>query len=140
MNAPIVQFLLTEEPIRAEMFISFLRSPKYGAYVAFEGWVRDHNEGRSVQGITYEAYIELATSEGAALLREVTIKHGCGAAYCVHRIGHVGIGEPAVWVGVAAAHRKEAFAACSEIMDALKARVPIWKHEHYKDGSNEWLG
>lgn len=140
MHTPVIHFLLTEEPIRQDAFIDALRSPQYGAYVAFEGWVRDHNQGRSVKGITYEAYTALAVSEGTALLQEMTTRHKCGAAYCIHRVGHVGIGEPAVWVGVSAEHRKEAFAACMDIMDALKERVPIWKHEHYVDGTDDWLG
>lgn len=134
-----IYFQLSADPIRPSLLAEALRSPACGAYVAFEGWIRDTNQQRPVSAITYEAYHDLAMSEGERLLREIVEAHHCHAAHCVHRTGTVALGEPAVWVGVVAPHRKEAFAACIAIMDALKERVPIWKHEHYADGSSSWL-
>ena len=110
-----------------------------GACVTFEGWVRDHNDGRSVDGLRYEAYATLAESEGEAILAEALAKFDILDAHCVHRTGDLAIGELAVWVGVSAAHRDAAFAACRYVIDEVKSRVPIWKHERYADGDAGWL-
>ena len=110
-----------------------------GGYVSFEGWVRDHNEGRQVTGLEYEAFQELALKEGARIvgeaLRRFPIKH----ALCVHRVGALGLRDLAVWVGVSSAHRREAFEACRYIIDEVKHRVPIWKKEHYLSGDSGWV-
>lgn len=121
-------------PLRARL----LRSDA-GAYASFEGWVRDHHAGRAVAGLTYEAYAALAESEGEAILGEAYARFAIAEAACVHRVGALQVGELAVWVGVSAAHREAAFAACRWIIDEVKARVPIWKHERYGDGEVAWL-
>jgi len=113
--------------------------PRTGAFAAFEGLVRQHNEGRPVRGLRYEAYVELAEREGGQIIAEALARFDIVDARCVHRIGELAIGELAVWVGVSAAHRGPAFAACRYIIDEVKARVPIWKHEHYADGDAQWL-
>lgn len=110
-----------------------------GAYASFEGWIRDHNDGRAVTGLRYEAYRALAESEGERIVMEAIARFGALDACCVHRIGDLAIGELAVWVGVSAAHRDAAFAACRHVIDEVKAHVPIWKHERYVDGVAEWL-
>lgn len=110
-----------------------------GACASFEGWVRDHNDGRRVDGLRYEAYGALAEAEGERILAEAVEKFAIIDACCVHRTGDLAIGELAVWVGVSAAHRDAAFAACRWIIDEVKSRVPIWKHEHYADGDAGWL-
>ncbi|HTC38805.1 MAG TPA: molybdenum cofactor biosynthesis protein MoaE, partial [Steroidobacteraceae bacterium] len=98
-----------------------------GGYVCFEGWVRDQNEGQEVTRLEYEAFQELAIKEGerivAEALRRFPVKH----ASCIHRVGSLGLGDMAVWVGVSSAHRGEAFDACRFIIDEVKHRVPIWK-------------
>ncbi|MDN5924072.1 MAG: molybdenum cofactor biosynthesis protein MoaE [Xanthomonadales bacterium] len=109
-----------------------------GACVCFEGWVRDHHQGRQVRGLTYQAYTELAEREGEAIMAEACAQFDLRAARAVHRVGDLAVGELAVWVGVSSDHRDAAFTACRWIIDALKARVPIWKHEHYVDGSALW--
>jgi adenylyltransferase/sulfurtransferase len=109
------------------------------AYVSFEGWVRDHNEGKSVVSLDYEAFETLANSEGMRILGEAIAKFGLCDAACLHRIGALAIGEMAVWVGVTAAHRGEAFAACRYVIDEIKIRLPVWKREVYADGSVEWV-
>ena len=107
--------------------------------MTFEGWVRDHNEGRQVLRLGYQAYAPLAQSEAARILAEAREKFAIIDAHCVHRVGTLEIGELAVWVGVSAAHRDAAFAACRYVIDEVKKRVPIWKNEHYADGESGWL-
>ncbi len=110
-----------------------------GAAVSFCGRVRNHNEGRAVIRLEYECYKELAVSEGARILAEAREKFGASRVRCVHRTGNLAIGEPAVWVGVAAAHRNEAFSAAKYVIDEVKKRVPVWKREHYPEGPAEWI-
>jgi sulfur-carrier protein adenylyltransferase/sulfurtransferase len=116
-----------------------LADPACGGYATFEGWVRDHNEGRAVRRLEYEAYAALAEREGERIVAEAIAKYGVQHAACVHRIGDLGLGEMAVWVGVSSRHRAEAFAACRYIIDEVKHRVPIWKKEHYVDGDSGWV-
>jgi molybdopterin synthase catalytic subunit len=110
-----------------------------GGYVSFEGWVRDQNEGQEVTRLEYEAFQELAVKEGerivAEALRRFPVKH----ALCIHRVGSLGLGDMAVWVGVSSAHRGEAFDACRFIIDEVKHRLPIWKKEHYRGGHSGWV-
>ncbi|HKB89934.1 MAG TPA: molybdenum cofactor biosynthesis protein MoaE, partial [Opitutaceae bacterium] len=103
------------------------------------GWVRDHNEGQAVSALDYEAYGPLAEKEGARILEEAKVKFAILSAICIHRVGTLKIGDMAVWVGVVAAHRGAAFDACRYIIDETKARVPIWKREHYASGVTEWI-
>jgi molybdopterin synthase catalytic subunit len=110
-----------------------------GAYASFEGWVRNHNEGRPVVALTYESYQTLAETEGSKVIDEAQARFAFLDAACVHRVGRLELGELAVWVGVSAGHRDAAFAACRWIIDEVKSRVPIWKHEHYAQGDAEWL-
>lgn len=123
-----------ESALRAE-----LSDPACGGYAAFEGWVRDHNEGRRVRRLEYEAFEPLALKEGERIIAEAIARFGVEHAACVHRIGALEIGENAVWVGVTARHRDEAFRACRYIIDEVKHRVPIWKKEHYESGDSGWV-
>ncbi|WP_045726957.1 molybdenum cofactor biosynthesis protein MoaE [Xanthomonas sp. GPE 39] len=120
-----------------------LRAPlahaQAGAYASFEGWVRDHNDGRAVDGLRYDAYAALAEVEGQRIVDEALARFAILDLRCVHRIGDLVIGDLAVWVGVVAAHRDAAFGACRYVIDEVKARVPIWKHERYRDGEAGWL-
>jgi molybdopterin/thiamine biosynthesis adenylyltransferase/molybdopterin synthase catalytic subunit/rhodanese-related sulfurtransferase len=116
-----------------------LRDLSCGGFAAFEGWVRDHNEGLAVTRLEYEAFAELAEKEGARIVEEARLKFGVARAACVHRLGALPLGEVAVWVGVSAAHRDEAFRACRFIIDEVKHRLPIWKKEHYVNGDSGWV-
>jgi molybdopterin synthase catalytic subunit len=133
------RFRLAEGPVDAAALQAGLRDARAGACASFEGWVRDHNAGRPVLGLRYEAYAELAQREGEAILADAMRRFDIVEAGCVHRTGELAIGELAVWVGVSAAHRDAAFAACRWIIDEVKARVPIWKHERYAGGDAGWL-
>lgn len=116
-----------------------LQDPTCGGYCAFEGWVRDCNDGRTVLRLEYEAFGPLALREGERILAEAQQRFGVARAYCAHRVGALAIGELAVWVGVSAVHRGEAFDACRYIIDEVKHRVPIWKKEYYQDGDSGWV-
>jgi molybdopterin synthase catalytic subunit len=116
-----------------------LADVRAGACVTFEGWVRNRNEGQPVLSLEYEAYPPLAEKEGARILAEARAKFALLGAQCVHRVGHLQLGELAVWVGVTAEHRGAAFDACRYIIDEAKARVPIWKKEHYASGATAWI-
>ena len=118
---------------------SALDDARSGACVTFEGWVRNHNEGRAVLRLEYQAYATLAESQGHAILHDACLRFDLNAARAVHRIGRLEIGDLAVWVGVSAAHRGAAFDACRWIIDEIKQRVPIWKNEHYTGGESGWL-
>jgi molybdopterin synthase catalytic subunit len=116
-----------------------LADPACGGYAAFEGWVRDSHEGQRVRALEYEAYEALGLREGERIVAEAIARFGVAHATCVHRIGVLQVGELAVWVGVSAAHRDEAFRACRYIIDEVKHRLPIWKKEHYLNGDSGWV-
>ena len=132
-------FEFTHGPIGTEALRKSLAASAAGGFAAFEGWVRDHNEGRKVQSLEYEAFEDLAVREGERIIAEALRRHGALRARCVHRLGALAIGDLAVWVGVAASHRAEAFAACRQIIDEIKHRMPIWKKEQYVDGDSGWV-
>ena len=133
------RFELAASPIDIDGLRVALRDDHAGAFASFEGWVRDHNDGRAVNGLRYEAYAALAEKEGDKVLDEALNKFAIVDARCVHRVGDLAIGDLAVWVGVSAAHRGAAFDACRYIIDEVKSRVPIWKHERYREGDTGWL-
>jgi adenylyltransferase/sulfurtransferase len=116
-----------------------MRDESCGGFASFEGWVRDHNEGHAVTRLEYEAFAELAEKEGARIVEEARARFGVTRAACVHRVGSLALGDVAVWVGVSAAHRDEAFRACRFIIDEVKHRLPIWKKEHYVNGDSGWV-
>ncbi len=132
-------FSFSTEPIDTARGRAALADPQCGGYATFEGWVRNHNEGRAVRGLEYEAYPALAEREGERIVAEAVARFGVEHAACVHRIGSLDLTDMAVWVGVSARHRAEAFAACRYIIDEVKHRVPIWKKEHYVDGDSGWV-
>ncbi len=132
-------FYLSSEPLNVEQLKAETENPACGALVTFEGWVRNHNEGHDVTSLEYEAYDQLAVAEGNRILDEARQKFGLEKAVCIHRVGHLAIGDIAVWVGVATPHRDAAFKACRYIIDEIKVRVPIWKKEHYVTGDSGWV-
>lgn len=135
----MTRFRLSETPFDVAALRAELLDARVGGYASFEGWVRDHNEGRAVTGLRYEAYVAMAEAEGERVLEQACARFDILDARCVHRTGDLAIGELAVWVGAAAAHRDAAFAACRWIIDEVKTRVPIWKNERYAEGDGAWL-
>ncbi len=132
-------FKISTEPIDPAVLQRDLANIQAGACVTFEGWVRNRNDGQVVQALDYEAYVPLAVKEGERILAEVRAKFPVLGVACVHRVGALRLGDLAVWVGVTAEHRGAAFEACRMIIDEAKARVPIWKKEHYASGATEWI-
>jgi len=131
-------FVISSETIEVAPLREALLANGAGAFASFEGWVRDHSHGRVVLGLSYEAYGALAQAEGEKVLADARANFAILDLACTHRVGKLEIGELAVWVGVSAAHRDAAFAACRFVIDELKARVPIWKRERYEDGEAVW--
>jgi len=134
-----MSFRLSALPLDSKDLQCALVNNHAGACVTFEGWVRDHNDGRAVQALDYEAFESLAEREGERILSETRDRFPVVALAAVHRVGALKIGDLAVWVGVAAAHRGAAFDACRYVIDEAKARLPIWKKEHYASGASEWI-
>lgn len=132
-------FSLTSAPIDPAPLLAELRQPGAGAVVIFEGRVRDHHLGRPVTRLEYEAFDEMALAEGEAIVREAERLHPGARVACVHRTGSLGLGELAVWIGVASARRQAGFAACRFVIEELKRRLPVWKKEHHPDGASEWV-
>jgi molybdopterin synthase catalytic subunit len=110
-----------------------------GAVVSFSGVIRDHDGGRGVQGLHYEAH-PLAAEQIAEVAADIAARHPQVRLSVVHRVGDLEIGDVALAAVVASAHRQDSFLACSELIDEVKARVAIWKHQHFTDGSDEWVG
>ena len=132
-------FRISSAPIEPAALQRTLGDVRAGACVTFEGWVRNRNDGHPVQSLEYEAYAVLAEAEGASILAEARARFALVGAVAVHRVGHLQLGDLAVWVGVTAEHRGAAFDACRYIIDEAKARLPIWKKEHYVDGATVWI-
>jgi molybdopterin synthase catalytic subunit len=135
-----IRFSLVSQAIDIASLAAELRDPAAGAVVTFDGRVRNHNAGQAVSGLEYQAYPALAISTGQRILEEEAARHGILAAQAAHRTGPLEIGEAAVWVGVASAHRGPAFDAARAIMERLKYELPVWKKETYPDGRSEWVG
>jgi len=138
-SPPPALFHLSAAPLDPAELRRGLPKPGAGACVTFEGWVRDLNDGRKVLALEYEAFAPLAEKEGARIVAEALARFPLIAAACAHRTGRLDIGDLAVWVGVSSAHRGAAFDACRFIIDQAKARVPVWKKEHYAEGASAWI-
>jgi len=129
---------ISAEPLDMVALLKDAHHPGAGAVVLFSGEVRDHNSGREVAYLEYEAYAPLASKMIAEILQEAAGKWKLHIALAQHRVGKVAIGESAVIVITASAHRSEAYAANRYIIDRIKHEAPIWKCEHFTDGTHEW--
>lgn len=132
-------FKIFQDPIVPETLKNELLDQRAGAYASFEGWVRDTNEGKAVKRLDYEVYSVLAEKEGSKIIEEALSKFDILSAACVHRVGHLELGDMAVWVGVVAGHRDAAFVGCRYVIDEVKKRVPIWKKEFYLSDDSGWI-
>ena len=135
MRASIVR-----EPIDIAALLEEVASESHGASVVFVGTVRSSNEGRDVTGIEYSAYDEMAEREMGIILGEAADKFDIHAGIIEHRVGELAVGETSIAVVVANAHRGPALDALRYIVEETKSRAPVWKLEHYADGSREWVG
>ena len=130
---------LTDESIDARALVESVMRRSDGAYVLFEGVVRDHHEGKAVESIFYDAYRPMAEKEMDAIVREIREQYPDVALTVVHRLGHLVVGDSSIAIVAASPHRAEAFAACRLMIDRIKETVPIWKKERGPDGE-EWVG
>ncbi|WP_305037654.1 molybdenum cofactor biosynthesis protein MoaE [Kocuria sp. BT304] len=131
---------ITEEPLDGELARREVADPGCGAVVGFSGVIRDHDGGRDgVTGLAYSAHPS-AAQVMAEVVAGTAREHPGTRVWAEHRIGALAVGDSALEVAVAAAHRTEAFAACSALVDRIKASVPIWKRESFADGQHTWVG
>lgn len=132
-------FTLLDSALDANVLRQSMQNDAAGAFATFEGWVRNHNDGLQVVQLEYESFKPLATKEANKIIAHAKHRFAVYDITCLHRVGLLNVGELAVWVGVTAAHRKAAFAACEFVIDEIKSRLPIWKKEHYVDGTSIWV-
>lgn len=130
---------ISEQPLSVDAVIDAVRHPGAGAVVTFIGIVREQDHGHAVKALDYSGH-DSAGSVLQGLADRLASTEGVIRLAAVHRVGHLEIGDLAVVVAVSAAHRAEAFTVCRELIDALKATVPIWKHQSFTDGTDEWVG
>ena len=130
---------LTREPIDAAALVRDVACPAHGAILLFLGVVRDVNDERGVTAIEYSAYESMAAAELQAIASEGAQRFGSTNVRIVHRLGELALEDASVGIAVAHAHRDEAYALSRWTIEELKRRVPIWKREHYVDGTREWV-
>jgi len=136
----VVRAALTDEPIQLAEHEELVSHRSAGAVVGFVGVVRDHDGGRQVLRLEYSAHPS-AGEVIADVVSEIAAQaSGVRAVAASHRIGTLQIGEAALVVAVAADHRQAGFASCAQLVDAIKARLPVWKHQFFADGTDEWVG
>jgi molybdopterin synthase catalytic subunit len=135
---PVPQVAVTSDPLDSDALAALIDAKGDGAVVTFAGLVRDHNQGRQVQFLEYEAYEPLAVRALQRIVDEAR-ELWPGARVAVHhRLGRLEIGEASIVIAAASAHRADAFAACRYTIERVKQIVPIWKREHF-DGGDVWL-
>ncbi len=130
---------IRETPLRVEEVLEALADVSAGGLTLFVGTVRDHDGGKEVGGLEYSAH-PTALDRLRDVCEEVAHEYDVRAVAAVHRVGSLGLGDAAVVVATAADHRGQAFDASRALIDRLKATVPIWKHQVFADGSDEWVG
>ncbi len=130
---------ITPEPITSETVLRHVGNDGDGAVCVFLGVVRDHNEGRSVQGVQYSAYAEMAEQVLAEIGAEAAARAGSDRVAVVHRTGDLRVGDASVAIAVSSPHREQAFDACRYVIEQIKQRLPVWKQERYADGDDAWL-
>lgn len=136
----LLRAAVTDQPISLAEHEALVNHPSAGAVVGFVGMIRDHDGGRQVVRLEYSAHPS-APEVLAEVVAEVAGQaNEIRAVAASHRIGVLHIGEAALVAAVAADHRQAAFATCALLVDAIKERLPVWKHQFFDDGSEEWVG
>ena len=128
-----------EHALSVDEVLAAVADPRAGGTALFVGTVREQDGGRAVSGLSYSAHPAVEAMLRAVAER-VVAAHGATALAAVHRVGDLAIGDLAVVVAVSCPHRAEALSACRQLIDDLKAEVPIWKHQTFADGAQEWVG
>jgi molybdopterin synthase catalytic subunit len=135
----MIEVALVRHPIDVSGLTALVASPATGAITGFLGVVRNVNDGRDVTGIDYSAYEEMAQTEMEKIAREAVARFDNVAIGLQHRLGELSLGDVSVAIVVGHAHRAPALDACRYVIEELKKRVPIWKREHYSDGTRAWV-
>jgi molybdopterin synthase catalytic subunit len=130
---------LTDTPIDSQDLVKRVMRPSDGACVVFEGVVRNHHEGKSVESIFYDAYRPMAEKEITKILDDISTRFPHVAIDVEHRLGLLEVGEASIVIACASPHRGEAFEVCRAVIDRFKQTVPIWKKER-GPGGEEWVG
>ena len=130
---------LTDDPIDPRALVESVMRRSDGAYVLFEGVVRDHHDGKAVESIFYDAYRPMAEKEMDKIVRAVAVEFPAVAMAVVHRLGLLRVGEASIAIVCTSPHRAEAYEASRALIDRIKETVPIWKKERGPDGE-EWVG
>jgi molybdopterin synthase catalytic subunit len=129
---------VTDSPLDASAIQGLVADPRAGAVVCFSGNVRDHDHGRVVRSLSYEAHPS-AAEVLAEVAGEIDRRFDLVSLAVAHRLGDLAIGDAALVAVVAAAHREVAFSACAALVDLTKERLPVWKHQVFADGTDEWV-
>jgi molybdopterin synthase catalytic subunit len=136
----VLRAALTDQPIVLAEHEDLVSHQSAGAIVGFVGMIRDHDGGRGVSRLEYSAHPSAAQVLADVVAEVSDQSSGVRAVAASHRIGVLQIGEAALVVAVAADHRQAAFATCAQLVDTIKARLPVWKHQFFGDGTEEWVG
>jgi molybdopterin synthase catalytic subunit len=132
-------FRISDAPLDLDEVVRAVSCPEHGGIVTFTGVVRDHNRGKKIVRLEYEAYRPMAERELAVIGAQLVVEHPGARVAIVHRVGVLAVGDAAVVIAVSTPHRAEAFEVCKKAIDRLKESVPIWKKEIASDGE-EWIG
>ena len=130
---------ITADPIDAGSVLAHVGASEDGAIALFLGIVREQNDGRPVSGMRYEAYPAMAERVLAEIAQQAGAQWSTDRVAVVHRTGDLAVGEASIAIAVSTPHRADAFDACRFIIEEVKRRLPVWKHEHYTDGDAAWL-
>jgi len=137
--AEVLRAAVGEEPLDVAEHAALVERAEAGAVVTFAGVVRDHDGGRGVKGLTYSAHPSAGRVVAEVAAQVAARAEGVRAIAVSHRVGDLGIGEVALACAVAADHRREAFATCAELVEEVKRVLPVWKHQVFADGTDEWV-
>lgn len=138
-DEPIKLLAIRDTPLSVDEVLAAVGDPAAGGTALFVGTVRDHDSGGAVTGLGYSAHPS-AEPEMRRVVEKIAADYPVRAIAAVHRVGELDVGDLAVVVAVSCPHRGEAFAACRRLIDELKREVPIWKHQSFADGTEEWVG
>jgi molybdopterin synthase catalytic subunit len=139
MGAEVVRAAIGEGVLDVAEHAALVEHAGAGAVVTFAGVVRDHDGGRAVSGLTYSAHPTAANIVAEVAADVAGRAEGVRAVAVSHRVGTLGIGDVALACAVAADHRQAAFTTCAELVDEVKRRLPVWKHQAFADGTDEWV-
>lgn len=140
MSSQPFQVVITDKPLNPLEAQNFVADPAFGAITGFVGVVRNNNEGRTAEAVTYDVHETLAVKALEELCQEsLKMAEGQARVYVAHARGRLKVGEASVVITVGTPHRKKAFEICEFLIDRLKEKAPIWKNEHYLEGDSTWL-